>query len=223
VGHFDVNSPTLSTPSVFLVFLVYIIGISAIFQPNLIRGVVAAMDSDPNQTLLPAVSERPQASAPVTESATEMGVAATEQAEEAGPAAPTRTKNDKTKTDKYQRSRVSLADAEKYKIRLMQAMQEKELYLDSELTLPDLAKYTGLTPHQVSQVINGQMSQNFFSFVNNYRIQLAKKLMSEPDTRNMPIVELAVEVGFKSKSSFYDAFKKATQITPTQFKKTVEA
>ena len=65
------------------------------------------------------------------------------------------------------------------------------------------------------------MNQNFFSFVNNYRIQLAKKLLSDPETSSMPIVELAVEVGFKSKSSFYDAFKKATEMTPTQFKKSI--
>src|SRR5210317_1879131 len=112
-----------------------------------------------------------------------------------------------------------MEDAQRFKMMLMAAMQEEELYLDCELTLPDLARKTGLTPHQVSQVINGQMNQNFFSFVNNYRIQLARKLLAEPDTREMPIVELALEVGFKSKSSFYDAFKKATRMTPTQFKK----
>ena len=79
-----------------------------------------------------------------------------------------------------------------------------------------------MTTHQVSQVINGQLNQNFFSFVNNYRIQLAKDMMASPETCNMPIVELAIEVGFKSKSSFYDAFRKATDMTPTQFKKSLE-
>jgi hypothetical protein len=80
----------------------------------------------------------------------------------------------------------------------------------------------GLSYHQTSQVINGQMNQRFFSFVNNYRIALAKEMLADPKTGKMAIVDLAMEVGFKSKSSFYDAFKKVTQITPTQFKRELE-
>lgn len=214
VGHFDVNALAASTPSMFLVVLIYIIAISAIFQPSLVSGVSAALHSDPNRVDAPATAppEAPApagdvpATAPTAPESTGTGVE-----DEAEPApAP----------GKYERSGLNMDDAQRYKMMLMRAMQEEELYLDCELTLPDLARETGLTPHQVSQVINGQMNQNFFSFVNNYRIQLAKKLLVDPETRNMPIVELAVEVGFKSKSSFYDAFKKATQMTPTQFKKT---
>ncbi|MEH6593408.1 MAG: helix-turn-helix domain-containing protein [Halioglobus sp.] len=69
--------------------------------------------------------------------------------------------------------------------------------------------------------MNEHMNKSFFSFVSDYRIQLAKDLMTAPKTRNMPIVDLALEVGFKSKSSFYNVFKKNTQMTPSQFKKTV--
>ena len=123
---------------------------------------------------------------------------------------------------KYARSSLSTDDAQRYKIRLMQTMQEQKLYLDCDLTLRDLAEHAGLSYHQASQVINGQMNQRFFSFVNNYRIQLAKELLADPKTSKMAIVDLAMEVGFKSKSSFYDAFKKVTQVTPTQFKKSLE-
>ena len=124
------------------------------------------------------------------------------------------------KSTKYRRSGLSSEDAEKYKTLIMRKMQDEKFYLECDLTLPDFAKHTGLTPHQISQVINEQMEQSFFNFVSNYRIELAKQLMIDPKTRNMPIVDLAVEVGFKSKSSFYNAFKKATGMTPTQFKKT---
>ena len=110
--------------------------------------------------------------------------------------------------------------AQRYQIALMKIMQEKQLYLDGDLTLPSLAQAAGLTTHQASQVINGQMNQNFFSFVNNYRIQLAKRMLLDPKTSAMPIVELAFEVGFQSKSAFYESFKRATNMTPTQFKKT---
>jgi AraC-like DNA-binding protein len=208
VGHFDVNALGPSTPSMFLVVLIYLIGISAIFQPDLVRGVLAARDSDPNR-----------GPASVSDDVTEEPDPAI-QAPPPGAVPPAAQDSPgQVKSAKYQRSAISMEAAGQYKVQLMEVMQEEELYLDCELTLPDLARATDLTPHQVSQVINGQMNQNFFSFVNTYRIQLAKKLMSDPETRNMPIVELAVEVGFKSKSSFYDAFKKATDMTPTQFKK----
>ena len=111
---------------------------------------------------------------------------------------------------KYTRSGINLEDAQRYKIRMMKTMQDQELYLDCDLTLRQLARHVGISYHQASQVINGQMNQRFFSFVNNYRVQLAKDLMSDPKTSKMAIVDLAVEVGFKSKSSFYDAFKKVT-------------
>ncbi|BFM15791.1 hypothetical protein R50073_19740 [Maricurvus nonylphenolicus] len=200
VGHFDVNALTPSAPSILQVLLIYVIAMAAIFQPSLIRGISAA-------TLDGEESPKPSPDSVETEEkkVTESGSA---------PPAP-------QETTKYERSGLSLEDAQAFKILLMEKMQEEQLYLDCELTLLDLAKHTGLTAHQVSQVINSQMNQNFFSFVNNYRIQMAKDLMSQPETQNMPIVELAVEVGFKSKSSFYDAFKKATQMTPTQFKKSL--
>jgi len=124
------------------------------------------------------------------------------------------------KSSKYGRSGLSPEEAEKHKTLLEQTMRDEKLYLECDLTLPDFAKQTGLTTHQVSQIINEQMNQSFFSFVSNYRIELARQIMNDPKTRNMPIVDVAMEVGFKSKSSFYNAFKKATGMTPSQFKKT---
>ena len=47
-------------------------------------------------------------------------------------------------------------------------------------------------------------------------------MLLDPETSAMPIVELALEVGFKSKSSFYDAFKRVTDMTPTQFKQAMK-
>jgi AraC-like DNA-binding protein len=120
---------------------------------------------------------------------------------------------------KYRRSTLSNEDAREYAERLMRVMEEEKLYLDSELTMPELAKQAGLAPYQVSQTLNGPMQQSFFAFVNYYRIELAKQMLVAEETKSLPIVELALEVGFKSKSSFYDAFKRTTKMTPTQYKK----
>ena len=187
-GHLAITTLYLNLPFLFLVLAIYIIGIKALRQPSILRGVIETDDEAE------------------TEQEPEADTKKTGQAAETPPA-------------KYTRSGISLEDAQRYKIRMMKAMQDQELYLDCDLTLGDLAKHVGISYHQASQVINGQMNQRFFSFVNNYRVQLAKDLMSDPKTSKMAIVDLAVEVGFKSKSSFYDAFKKMTEMTPTQFKK----
>ena len=198
VGHYDLKAVAASIPELFLVLVIYIIAAGAIFQPRVVLGRDTSGLNQGTDTATPSDSR---------EAAYDPPEPASKQTDDDG------------EPEKYKRSRLSLKDAESIKLKLMQAMQEDELYLDSELTLPDLARQAGLKVHQVSQVINGQLNENFFSFVNRYRIQLAKDMLMDPKTRDMPIVELALEVGFKSKSSFYDAFRKATQQTPTQFKR----
>jgi AraC-like DNA-binding protein len=195
-----------------LVLLLYGIAISALFQPSLISGVMQAFDTEP-------VWQRTQDQLPSPEGKTgfklSVGAEDSNSGGEAVNAPPDHSA-------KYERARLGIEEAQRYKIRLMEVMEEQELYLDEGLTLPDLGRASGLSAPQISQVLNGQMNQNFFSFVNNYRIQLARRMLMSPETAGMPIVELAVEVGFKSKSSFYDAFKRATNMTPTQFKRAME-
>ncbi|MCA0901208.1 helix-turn-helix domain-containing protein [Microbulbifer agarilyticus] len=206
---YDLTAPITNAYAVLLVALFYAVAISALLQPSLISGVIQAKDSEPAW-----LKEHEQFSPP-------------EDAE--GPFSGSRTitvdspvdaENAPVEPDtKYKRSKMSSEDGQRYKIKLMQVMQKEQLYLDSDLTLPELAEAADLTAPQASQVLNGQMNQNFFSFVNNYRIDLARRILLAPETANIPIVDLAAEVGFKSKSSFYDAFKRATSMTPTQFKR----
>ena len=200
-GHSEMTALSLNLPFLFLVLGIYVIGIKALRQPSILHGVIEADDK---------AEQSPEADTTFLEKNGQEPDQEASQPEEAVPA-------------KYTRSGISLEDAQRYKIRMMKAMQEQELYLDCDLTLRQLARHVGISYHKASQVINGQMNQRFFCFVNNYRIQLAKDLMSDPKTSKMAIVDLAVEVGFKSKSSFYDAFKRMTDMTPTQFKKSLES
>ena len=73
--------------------------------------------------------------------------------------------------------------------------------------------------HHLSQILNEKLNQNFFDFVNNYRIQEAKKLLVSPDGGLLTILAIAEEVGFNSKSAFNNAFKKVTNTTPSEFRK----
>ena len=203
-GHYEITALSPNTPFLFLVVAIYGIGIAALYQPPIRTGASRERVSDAGAADVPE-KDRDSAS----------------QMEEA-PVARDDDTPTKPAPGKYARSSIKLEDAQRYKIRLMETMQERKLYLDCDLTLRELAEEAGLSYHQTSQVINGQMNQRFFSFVNNYRIALAKEMLADPKTNKMAIVDLAVEVGFKSKSSFYDAFKKVTHITPTQFKRELE-
>jgi AraC-like DNA-binding protein len=98
-------------------------------------------------------------------------------------------------------------------------MQENKPYRDPELTLEQLATRLSLKPRVLSQVINEIIGQNFYNFINRYRIQEASRLLTNPKDKKITILEVLYEVGFNSKSSFNTLFKKYMGLTPTDFKK----
>ena len=70
----------------------------------------------------------------------------------------------------------------------------------------------------ISQVLNEHMNQNFFDFINRYRIEWVKELLSDPGNNDQKIFSLAYDSGFNSKSTFYNLFKKTVGVTPTVFR-----
>ncbi len=100
-------------------------------------------------------------------------------------------------------------------------MEEKRPYLDSELTLTDLAQALGITRSQLSYLINSGMGHNFYDFVNKYRVQEVKRLMEDPKVRHYSMMGLALDAGFKSKSTFNLIFKRFTGLTPSEYQKNI--
>jgi len=117
---------------------------------------------------------------------------------------------------KYQRSALDQAHSQRIAEKLSQAMEEDKLYLDASLSLPKLAKQIGSTPNYISQTLNGVLETTFFDYVNHHRVKAAKLMLRES---NDTVLDIAMNVGFNAKSSFYNAFKKETQQTPTQYRK----
>ncbi|MDP2235517.1 MAG: helix-turn-helix domain-containing protein [Bacteroidales bacterium] len=95
----------------------------------------------------------------------------------------------------------------------------EELYLDSELTLGKLAKKLNLTSHQLSYLINNGYNQNFYGYINKFRVEKSKKLLKDKELDKYSIIGIAFESGFNSKTAFNTAFKKITGQTPSEFKK----
>lgn len=103
---------------------------------------------------------------------------------------------------------------------LTQLMVEQKPYLDSELNLVKLADMLSMSSHQLSYLINTGFNENFFQYINTYRVEKAKELLVSTEKNNLSILGIAFESGFNSKTSFNTTFKKITNKTPSEFKKT---
>lgn len=104
--------------------------------------------------------------------------------------------------------------------RLKILMEEKHLYRDSLISLSRVAKQAGEPPYVVSQVINERMGASFFEWIAKYRVEEAKKLLTDPSEKMLTIEQVAEEVGYNSKSAFNKVFKKFTGKTPSEYKST---
>jgi AraC-like DNA-binding protein len=101
-------------------------------------------------------------------------------------------------------------------------MHSDKPFLKPELTLEELSGMLSLKPRALSQAINDIQKQNFFDFVNRYRIEEATRLLTNPVDKKVTVLEILYEVGFNSKSSFNTLFKKYTGVTPTEYRRKQE-
>lgn len=117
---------------------------------------------------------------------------------------------------KYQKSALTEAQAKNIAQSLESFMQEQQAFLDPDLSLQKLAKSVNTTANYLSQTLNEQLDMSFFDYVNGYRIEMAKTLLDQSKNK---VLDIAMEVGFNSKSAFYSAFKKHTLTTPNEYRK----
>lgn len=120
---------------------------------------------------------------------------------------------------KYQHSGLT-PEAGRSLVRKLEAvMMQEKLYRDPTLNLDTLAAHIGAGKHHVSQVINTYLEATFFEYINQLRIEEAKDMLAGTNRSDLHIIEAAYAVGFNNKVSFNAAFKKATGMTPTQYRK----
>ncbi len=117
---------------------------------------------------------------------------------------------------KYARSALTTDHAAKLAKRIEAAMEKDALYIDPNLSLQKLSQHVGALPNQVSQTLNQEIGATFFDYVSQWRIEASKPLIQTGDT---PVLTIALQVGFNSKSTFYKAFKRETGVTPKDFRK----
>lgn len=95
-------------------------------------------------------------------------------------------------------------------------VKNQALYRDSDLTLATLAEKVGISVHHLSETLNQEGGKNFNQFVNEYRVAEVCQQLKQKNDRNL--VDLALEAGFSSRSSFNAIFKKITGKTPSLYR-----
>ena len=123
-------------------------------------------------------------------------------------------------TQKYQRSVLDQSTSRQI-IQLADAVMEgKEPYLESDFKLPQLATLVGVSSHDLSQAINTE-GQTYYDYVNGYRAEKAKRLLPDPRFQHLAMLDIALQAGFSSRSTFYKHFRRCYGQTPTEFRKSL--
>ncbi len=120
---------------------------------------------------------------------------------------------------RYERSGLSDYEAANLKKTLLATMDGSRPWRDSDLTLADLAQQLSTTPHKLSEVLNAQLQQTFYDFVNGYRVRDVQRRIGSDEAKNLTSLSLALDAGFASKSTFNDVFKKQTGKTPSEYRR----
>lgn len=119
---------------------------------------------------------------------------------------------------RYEKSGLSPDRAKQHLDDLLHLMEQERPYINSDLTLTQLAEMLSITPHNLSEILNTRLNQNFFDFINHYRIEEVKKALIDPQKQHLTVLAIGLDAGFNSKTSFNTTFKKYTEMTPSEYR-----
>lgn len=97
-------------------------------------------------------------------------------------------------------------------------IKQEQLFMDPDITLDSLAETLEVMPRDLSMIINRHFGSNFYTFINSYRIEEAKRMLKDQAKKDTTITDIYLAVGFNSKSVFYTFFKKLEGMTPTKYR-----
>jgi AraC-like DNA-binding protein len=133
------------------------------------------------------------------------------------PDAADRRLADEIGDSKYARSALDATARARILRKLTEAWSVDRLQFDSTLTLRSLCTRLRENPHYVSQVINQDLATSFYDLVNRQRVQEAMAELRRSPGRS--VLDIALSVGFNSKSTFNAAFRQHAGVTPTEFRR----
>ena len=96
-------------------------------------------------------------------------------------------------------------------------LEEKKLYRQQDINLALMAKELSTSPNNLSWVLNNVYNKTFYQLINEYRVNEFKARIRNNEHKELTLISIANDVGFKSKSTFYKAFKEIANTTPTEY------
>jgi AraC-like DNA-binding protein len=122
-------------------------------------------------------------------------------------------------TVKEKPKRLSAEQVANLSAQLSSLMELDKLFLDNDLNLPAVAEKLGISIHEASFLINETAKDNFYNFINKYRVEEAKRLLASTKMEQLNILGIAFASGFNSKTTFNTTFKRSVGISPLQYSK----
>lgn len=109
-------------------------------------------------------------------------------------------------------------EMEKLSKELIDYIEANAVWKDCELSITKLSRGAGIPKYQITQILNEHIGKNFYTLINGYRIEEAKRMITNEQYKNYTFIAIAMDCGFNSKTTFYTTFKKITGTTPTEYK-----
>lgn len=125
-----------------------------------------------------------------------------------------------TTPDRPGKKKIAESDAQLWLGKLERVIAEKTLYKDPNLKLGNLAREINISTHLLSQLLNENLGKSFSTYINEYRIGEACRLIG--NNGHLSFEAIGYEVGYNSKSTFYAAFRKIKDTTPALYKENIE-
>ncbi|MBI5889117.1 MAG: AraC family transcriptional regulator [Nitrosomonadales bacterium] len=119
--------------------------------------------------------------------------------------------------ESYASSTLTNVDCDAALSGLNSLMQSEHIYEDAELSLPGLAAKLGISPHQLSELMNTRLGKGFSRYLREQRIDAAKAMLR--DEPSASVLSVGLSVGFSAQSNFYEAFREIEGMTPGQYRK----
>ncbi len=119
---------------------------------------------------------------------------------------------------KYERVRIDEKECAGIVKRVREYIERERVYTNQDLKMKDLADVLHLSAPKLSQVFNLYLKENYYEFINRYRLQEFKRLIEAGEYKRYTITALSEQCGFK-KSNFFSTFRKVEGMTPAEYLK----
>ena len=119
---------------------------------------------------------------------------------------------------KYQKVKVDETECADIVKRMKEYLERERVYTNADLKMKDLADVLHLSAPKLSQVFNLYLGENYYDFINRYRLDEFKRLIEAGKYKQFTITALSEQCGFK-KSNFFSTFRKVEGLTPAEYLK----